>query len=193
MSRQLELTPQRGDALLLVDMQNDFLPGGALAVASGDQVIALLNAWLARFSAAGLPVFATRDWHPAQHCSFQTQGGPWPPHCVAGTHGAGLAGVLHWPSGTQLISKATTPDAEAYSGFSHTDLHERLQAAKVTRLFVGGLATDYCVLETVLAALQNGYRVVLLQDGIRAVEAQAGDGKRAIAQMMTAGAVLLEG
>ena len=193
MSRQLELTPQRGDALLLVDMQNDFLPGGALAVASGDQVIAVLNVWLARFAAAGLPVFATRDWHPAQHCSFQTHGGPWPPHCVAGTHGAGLTGALHWPSGTQIISKATTPDAEAYSGFCHTDLHERLQTAKVTRLFVGGLATDYCVLETVLAALQHGYRVVLLQDGIRAVEAQAGDGKRAIAQMMTAGAVLLEG
>ena len=193
MSRPLELTPQRGDALLLVDMQNDFLPGGALAVASGNQVIAVLNAWLARFAAAGLPVFATRDWHPAQHCSFQMQGGPWPPHCVAGTHGAELTRALHWPSDTQIISKATTPDAEAYSGFSHTDLHERLQAAKVTRLFVGGLATDYCVLETVLAALQHGYRVVLLQDGIRAVEAQAGDGKRAIAQMMTAGAVLLEG
>ena len=193
MSRPLELTPQRGDALLLVDMQNDFLPGGALAVASGNQVIAVLNAWLARFAAAGLPVFATRDWHPAQHCSFQMQGGPWPPHCVAGTHGAELTRALHWPSDTQIISKATTPDAEAYSGFSHTDLHERLQAAKVTRLFVGGLATDYCVLETVLAALQHGYRVVLLQDGIRAVEAQAGDGKRAIAQMMTAGAVLLGG
>ncbi|MTD32313.1 isochorismatase family protein [Paludibacterium denitrificans] len=193
MSRQLELTPQRGDALLLVDMQNDFLPGGASAVASGDQVIAVLNAWLARFAAAGLPVFATRDWHPAQHCSFQTQGGPWPPHCVASTHGAGLTGSLHWPSGTQIISKATVPDAEAYSGFSHTDLHERLQAAEVTRLFVGGLATDYCVLETVLAALQHGYRVVLLQDGVRAVEVQAGDGKRAIAQMMAAGAVLLEG
>lgn len=179
---------REGDALLVVDVQNDFLPGGSLAVAGGDAVIAPLNGWLARFAAAGRPVFATRDWHPPGHCSFRAQGGPWPPHCIAGSAGAALAAALAWPPALCTVSKATGRDADAYSGFSGTDLDARLRAAGVRRLFVGGLATDYCVLNTVLDARRLGYDVLVLQDAIRAVDVEPGDGARALAAMLAAGA-----
>ena len=181
-----------GDALVIVDVQNDFLPGGSLAVPRGDQVIAPLNRWIARFAAAGLPVYATRDWHPVDHCSFAAQGGPWPPHCVAGTPGAAFADALGLPSDATVIGKATRQDADAYSGFAGTDLHERLRHAGVKRLFVGGLATDYCVLNTVRDALGLGYGVVLLTAAVRAVDVRPGDGDRALAEMIAAGAVAVE-
>jgi len=186
---QITFSPRQGDALLVVDVQNDFLPGGALAVPEGDRVIPLLNAYAGRFSAAGLPVFATRDWHPPDHCSFQAQGGPWPPHCMAGSPGAALAADLQLPEGSTLVSKATTADKDAYSGFEGTDLAQRLDHAGVKRVFVGGLATDYCVLNTVLDAVENGFAVVLLTDAVRAVEVRPGDGAAAIARMLAAGAV----
>jgi nicotinamidase/pyrazinamidase len=182
-----------GDALILVDVQNDFLPGGALAVPRGDEVLATLKGWIARFRAAGLPVFATRDWHPADHCSFAAQGGPWPPHCIAGTPGADFAAALALPGAARMISKATTRDQDAYSGFAGTTLHAELQALGVRRLLVGGLATDYCVLNTVQDALSLGYAVVLLLDAIRAVDVAPGDGERAIAAMLAAGAIPLKG
>jgi nicotinamidase/pyrazinamidase len=181
------------DALLVVDVQRDFLPGGSLAVAGGDVIIPLLNQWIARFGRAGLPLFATRDWHPANHCSFLAQGGEWPEHCVAHTPGAEFAAALVLPSGARVISKATQPESDAYSGFAGTALHEQLQGARVRRLFVGGLATDYCVLNTVQDALRLGYDVELLLDCIRAVDVRPGDGERAIAAMLAAGAVALEG
>jgi nicotinamidase/pyrazinamidase len=159
-------------------------------VPDGDQVIAPLNLWLARFAAAGLPVFATRDWHPADHSSFQAQGGPWPPHCVAGTPGAQFAPALDLPADCVVVDKAARCEADAYSGFDGTDLHPRLHALGVRRLFVGGLATDYCVLNTVLDALKLGYRVELLAGAVRAVDVTAGDGDRAIAAMTAAGATL---
>lgn len=180
---------REGDALLVVDVQRDFLPGGSLAVAGGDAVIAPLNAWLARFAAAGRPVFATRDWHPLDHCSFHAQGGPWPPHCVAGSAGAAFAAALTWPPKLCIVSKAATRDADAYSGFSGTDLDARLRAAGIRRLFVGGLATDYCVLNTVLDARRLGYDVILLREAIRAVDVEPGDGARAISAMLAAGAL----
>ena len=183
--------PQDGDALLVVDVQNDFLPGGWLGVPGGDAVVAPLREWIARFAAAGRPVFATRDWHPPDHCSFAAQGGPWPPHCIAGTGGAAFAPGLGLPATAQVIDKATSSAADAYSGFAGTDLDARLHAAGISRLVVGGLATDYCVLNTVLDARRLGYDVLLLPAALRAVDVQPGDGARALAAMMAAGAVAL--
>ncbi len=183
--------PGAGDALLIVDVQNDFLPGGALGVPDGDAVIAPLNAALRVFGVAGLPVFSTRDWHPADHCSFVGRGGIWPPHCVAGTEGAGFAPALELASSTVVVSKAVHPDADAYSGFAGTDLAERLSAGGVERVFVGGLATEYCVLNTVLDARREGLEVIVLEDAVRAVEVEAGDGARAIGRMRDAGAAFL--
>ena len=189
MSEVSRIKIQPGDALLIVDVQNDFLPGGRLAVPEGDAVIAPLAAAIERFRAARRPVFASRDWHPADHCSFREQGGPWPPHCIAGTPGAQISAALPLPPDAAIIDKATTRDADAYSAFQGTDLAARLRRAEVRRLFIGGLATDYCVLNTVLDALAEGFAVVVLEDTIRAVEARPGDGERAIARMQAKGAL----
>jgi nicotinamidase/pyrazinamidase len=183
--------PQDGDALLVVDVQCDFLPGGRLAVSAGDAVIAPLNAWIARFAALSLPIFATRDWHPADHCSFVDQGGSWPAHCVAGTSGAQFPAVLALPADARVISKAMRQDVDAYSGFAGTDLHQQLQSCGVRRFFIGGLTTDYCVLNTVQDGLCLGYAVTLLIDCIRPVDVRPGDGDRAIAAMAAAGATVL--
>ncbi|WP_310446107.1 nicotinamidase [Thiobacillus sp.] len=182
-SDQNRLQLQPGDALLIVDVQNDFLPGGSLAVPHGDEVVPALNRYISAFLAHGLPVYATRDWHPERHCSFHAQGGPWPPHCIVDTHGAAFAATLRLPPATMVISKATRPEQDAYSGFQGTDLDQRLRAAGIRRLYIGGLATDYCVLNTVRDARRLGYAVVLLTDAIRAVDVQPGDGKRAEAEM----------
>jgi nicotinamidase/pyrazinamidase len=187
-----EIRFQPGDALLIVDVQIDFLPAGSLAVPAGDEVVAPLNEWIARFTAAELPVVATRDWHPPGHCSFRAQGGIWPPHCVADTRGAEFAAALALPPAAHVISKAMQPETDAYSGFDGTDLDAQLRRMQVRRLFVGGLATDYCVLATVNDALRLGYGVMLLVDAIRAVELQPGDGERAIAAMVAGGAVGVE-
>ena len=187
-SAQNIIQPKPGDALLIVDVQNDFLPGGSLAVSHGDEVVPVLNRYLQIFVEHHLPIYATRDWHPAQHCSFQAQGGPWPPHCVAGTQGAKFAATLQLPSVAVIISKATSEGQDAYSGFEGTDIDNRLRAAKISRLYIGGLATDYCVLNTVRDALRLGYQVLLLSDAIRAVDVQTGDGLRAEAEMTKLGA-----
>ena len=111
------VTLRPGDGLMVVDVQNDFLPGGSLAVAGGDEVVPPLNAYIAAFARAGLPIFATRDWHPPNHCSFRTRGGPWPPHCVAGGEGARFAPGLALPPSTVVVSKDTLPEQDTYSGF----------------------------------------------------------------------------
>jgi nicotinamidase/pyrazinamidase len=180
---------QQGDALLIVHVQKDFLTGGALAVAHGDQVVPVLNRYIDIFQGKGLFIFASRDWHPANHCSFQTHGGPWPPHCVQGSPGAQFAPNLNLPRDTVIISSATRQEREAYSGFEDTDLHDRLQALGIRRLFVGGLATDYCVLATVKDGLSLGYRVFLLQDAVHAVNVQPDDGQKAREEMLRSGAV----
>jgi len=187
-----DLRPRAGDALVVVDLQRDFLPGGALGVPQGDRVLAAINEYLELFQARRLPVVVTRDWHPADHCSFVGQGGPWPVHCVAGSAGAALAEGLRLPADAAVVSKATTPGRDAYSGFDGTDLQARLRCAQVTRLFVGGLATDYCVLQTVKDSLALGFGVVLLTDAIAAVDVHAGDGERAIDEMRAAGATLAD-
>jgi nicotinamidase/pyrazinamidase len=181
------------DALLVIDVQQDFLPGGPLPVPQGDTVVPRLNEWAMAFSRAGCPVYATRDWHPANHCSFRAQGGPWPPHCVASTAGAGFAAGLELPAGTITVSKASRSDADAYSGFDGTTLADRLRAAGTSRVWVGGLATDYCVRATVMDALRLGFGVTVLTDAIRGVDVTPGDGARALAEMQAAGAVLRAG
>ena len=180
--------PQPGDVLLVTDIQNDFLAGGRLAVAGGDEVVPVLNRYIAAFVAHGLPVYATRDWHPERHCSFHAQGGPWPVHCVAGTHGADFAATLALPPDTTVISKATLQDREAYSSFQGTNLDSRLREAGTRRLFIGGLTTDYCVLNTVRDARRLGYEAMLLADAIRAVDVRPGDGQRADEEMASLGA-----
>jgi len=180
--------PTREDALLVVDVQKDFLPGGKLAVTDGDAVVPVLNQYIAHFVAHDLPVFATRDWHPADHCSFKAQGGPWPPHCMANTDGAQFADGLQLPGGAVVVSKATTAEKDAYSGFEGTDLAEQLKRLGVVRVFVGGLTTDYCVLNTVRDARKLGFEVLLLTDAIRAVEVKPGDDAKAIAEMTRLGA-----
>ena len=189
---RLDASPRVGDALVVVDLQRDFLPGGALAVAQGGRVLTSINDYLKRFVARRLPVFATRDWHPRDHCSFVERGGPWPPHCVAGSAGAEFGDGLDLPAEAVIISKATTAERDAYSGFEGTDLQARLRQAHVSRLFVGGLATDYCVLQTVIDARSLGFAVVLLGDAIAAVDAHPGDGERAIDRMRAAGATLID-
>ena len=182
------LMPVHGDALIVVDVQRDFLPGGSLAVPHGDRVVPPIDRCIGAFARRGLPVFASRDWHPADHCSFREQGGPWPPHCVAGSPGAAFADGLRLSHDMGIVSKATAPHLDAYSAFAGTDLSQRLAAAGVARLFVGGLATDYCVLQTVTDALAAGLRVVVLRDAVAAVDVHPGDGERAIARMRELGA-----
>lgn len=177
------------DAVLIVDVQRDFLPGGSLAVPRGDEVVPALNRYLALARRERLPVFASRDWHPPDHCSFRARGGPWPEHCVAGTTGAEFAPALQLRPDAVIISKATLEGADAYSAFSGTDLGQQLRGRGVRRLLVGGLATDYCVLNTVRDALQLGFEVLLLRDAVRAVDVKPGDGERAEREMLEAGAV----
>ena len=174
----------RTDALIVVDVQRDFCPGGALPVPQGDQVISAINRLLAL---ADWLTVATRDWHPADHCSFQTQGGIWPPHCVAGTDGAAFHPALDEQRIGHVVSKATTRDAEAYSGFQGTDLAALLASQGVRRAFVCGLATEYCVKATALDARQAGLDVVVIDDAIRGVEVRPGDCAGAIKAMRAAG------
>lgn len=155
----------------------------------GDKIIPGLNRYIARFQKNQRPIFATRDWHPANHCSFKSQGGPWPVHCVADTHGAQFSKSLELPSSATIISKGTTARKEAYSGFEGTSLEALLREASADTLYVGGLATDYCVLNTVKDALRLGFKVVLLTEAMRAVDVHPGDGARAESEMVRLGAV----
>ncbi|MCY3912991.1 MAG: isochorismatase family protein [Chloroflexi bacterium] len=178
------------DALLIVDVQRDFCPGGALAVPDGDAVVPVLNQWIDAARNAGAAVFASRDWHPADHVSFQEQGGPWPSHCVAETPGASFHPDLALPESATVIDKGTDAGHEAYSAFECTDFDAQLRAAGVERLWVGGLALDYCVRASVLDARRiSGLPVHLILSATRAVEVQPGDGSRALDDMRSAGAV----
>ncbi|MGB5101916.1 MAG: nicotinamidase [Steroidobacteraceae bacterium] len=183
-------TPGPGDALLVVDVQNDFLPGGALGVLHGDEVVAPLNRMIARWRALGLPLVFTRDWHPANHCSFHAQGGPWPPHCVAGTPGARFASSLTVPADAIITSKGTDPQREAYSAFQGTGLADLLRSRGVRRVIIGGLATDYCIRATGIDARAAGFGYAVLTDAVRAVDVNPGDGERALAELAANGALV---
>lgn len=169
---------------MIVDPQVDFCPGGTLAVPGGDGIFPAVN-----LASRILPLtVASRDWHPADHVSFQAQGGPWPVHCVAGTPGAEFHHDLETDRIAEVFSKGTNPGQEAYSAFDGTGLAEWLRARHVGRLYVGGLATDYCVRASVLDARREGFEVVVLKDAIGAVDVAPGDGERALAEMREAGA-----
>jgi nicotinamidase/pyrazinamidase len=155
------------DALIVCDVQNDFLPGGSLAIPGGDAVVPSLNEYIRKALAGRAHVFAARDWHPQHHCSFRERGGPWPAHCVRGTPGAGLAAELRLPKEAVIVSKGSDLDRDAYSAFAGTKLETALRALDVQRVLVGGLATDYCVLETVRDARAKGFAVLLLVDASR--------------------------
>ena len=179
--------------MLIVDVQNDFCPGGSLAVKEGDQVVPVLNRYIEKFTKAGAPIFATRDWHPERSRHFINGGGQWPVHCVRETEGGKFHPGLALGSDVVIVSKGASPDADSYSGFEAIDtagikLADLLRQAGVKRLFIGGLATDYCVKHTVLDALQYGFEVVLLEDAIRGVDLTVGDSARAIEEMVRAGA-----
>ncbi len=178
-------------ALVVVDVQNDFCPGGSLAVKEGDKVVRPLNTLITTAEAAGVPIFFTRDWHPPNHMSFKEQGGIWPPHCVQGKRGAEFHPDLNVPRGAIVISKGDDPDAEAYSGFQGTDLAARLKRAGVGEIILGGLTTDYCVRESAMDALKAGFTVDVVEDCTRAVNAKPGDGPKAIADIRRAGARLV--
>ena len=176
------------DALIIVDVQNDFCSGGALPVPEGDQVVPVLNDYIKIFKKAKAGVLATRDWHPPNHVSFKAQGGPWPPHCVQNTEGAKFHPALKLPNRTTIVSKAMNPFKENYSGFESAELANTLRKQGVVRVFVGGLATEYCVKNTVLDALQLGFETVLLSDAIAGINAEPDDTAKAIVKMVKSGA-----
>ncbi len=183
------------DALLVIDVQNDFLAGGALAVPGGDAVVGPLNRLIDACGPTRVPVFASRDWHPPVTGHFKDYGGIWPTHCVAGTHGATFHPDLHIPSTTVVISAGEEADVDGYSAFDGTSgtggrLADECAALGVKRVYVGGLATDYCVRASVLDALRIGLRVSLATDAVAAVNLRPGDGQRALDEMQSAGADL---
>lgn len=174
-------------ALIVVDVQNDFCPGGTLEVADGDAVVAPLNKLIREFLTRGELVMKTRDWHPATTPHFKDFGGVWPAHCVQGTFGADFHPKLIDDPRIVVVSKGTGQE-DGYSGFDGTDLAAFLRSRDVDELWVGGLATDYCVKNTVLDALRNDFRVHVVRDGVRAVNVRPEDGERAIEEMTDAGA-----
>lgn len=185
-----------GDVLVVTDMQNCFLPGGSLPVTEGDSVVGPLNIALDAFDRAGLPVIFTRDWHPPNHCSFQSRGGPWPDHCIQGTQDAAFSPRLHIPPKPLVISKAVEADKEQYSAyFGHDEngatMADNLRAMKPKRVFIGGVATEYCVFNTVLDMLKDGYDVYVFVDGVQPVEVKPGDGQAALDTMEKRGARLI--
>jgi len=185
----MKISITKRSALIIVDVQNDFIPGGALPVPDGDKVIEPLNKYIKLFTDLGRIIIATRDWHPPNHMSFKEYGGIWPPHCIQNSWGAEFHPDLHLPKDTIIISKATEHDKEAYSGFEGTHLHQILKDKGIKRVFVGGLATDYCVKNTVLDALKLGYETILLLDAIKGVDVNEGDSEKAIQEMITEGAI----
>lgn len=174
-------------ALIVVDVQRDFCPGGSLAVMDGDSVVAPLNRVISAFIQAGLPIFYTRDWHPENHCSFRDRGGAWPRHCVAGTPGAEFHPDLRISQSSAIISKAISPDSEAYSGFQGTELDSQLRLMGVRSLIVGGLATDYCVRQTCLDGLRRGFSVSVMTDCVKGVELRRGDSDAALHEVSSRG------
>ena len=179
---------QPGDALIVVDVQRDFCPGGALPIAEGDTVVPVLNRWIDRARRLGLPIFASRDWHPAGHLSFKPQGGEWPVHCVEGTAGAEFHPGLELPDDATIVTKGDRTDRDQYSAFDATGLADELRRRGVSRVFVGGLAEDVCVRATALNSAKEGLKTHLIAGATRPVTPEGG--KAAIEDMRQAGVVV---
>lgn len=173
------------DALIVVDVQRDFCPGGSLPIPDGDAVVPVLNGWIARAKKAGVPIFASRDWHPPEHLSFAPAGGPWPVHCVQGSEGAAFHPDLRLPAGVVIVTKGDRTDKDQYSAFDETGLAAELRRRGVERVWIGGLAEDVCVRATALDAVREGFATQLIAHGSRPVT-EAG-GEAALADMRAAG------
>jgi len=180
---------EEGDGLVLVDVQNDFCPGGALPIEKGDEVVPVLNQWIEAAQAKGIPIYASRDWHPLQHVSFEVQGGTWPPHCIQDTDGAAFHPELRLPKNAVKITKGVRFDQDQNSAFDQTGLAEQLKRNNVKRLWVGGLALDVCVLATVLDARRLGFEVHVILEATRPVTPEGGE--EAIRRMREAGATIV--
>ncbi len=187
----MRIKVSRKDALIVVDVQNDFMPWGALPVPDGDKVIPMLNEYISIFTKSGAFVVASRDWHPPNHSSFKPYGGIWPVHCVRNTEGAMFHKDLKLPKEVYIVSKATSHEKDAYSAFDDTGLADVLREKGIKRVFVGGLATDYCVKATILDSLKNGFCTFLLEDASRGVNVNEGDVDNAIRTMLENGAVII--
>jgi nicotinamidase/pyrazinamidase len=185
------MSNEKKKALIVVDVQNDFCPGGSLAVAQGDKVVAPLNHLIDEFLGRGEPVFKTRDWHPAKSKHFAAYGGTWPIHCVQHTRGAEFHPALSTDPRITIISKGINESDEGYSAFDGTKLAQTLRDQDVEEVWIGGLATDYCVKHTVLDALREGFEVKAPADAMRPVNVNPTDGAQAVAEMRRAGAEIL--
>lgn len=181
-----ELRFESGDALIIVDVQNDFCPGGALAIEDGDAVVPVLNRLVAQAVEQGVPVYASRCWHPRGHISFEESGGQWPPHCLQGSEGAAFHPALSLPDDAVIVTKGVRFDQDQNSAFDQTGLADELRRRGIARVWVGGLAEDVCVLATVLDARTGGLEVVVVCDGMRPVTAAGGEDARS--RMRNAGA-----
>jgi nicotinamidase/pyrazinamidase len=185
-------------ALLVVDVQNDFCPGGALSVPEGDRVVRPINEYLKRAATLAMAVYVTRDWHPPKTTHFRQYGGLWPPHCVQGSRGAMFHPDLSIPAGAILVSKGVDPDADGYSAFDgHTDdrttLLDDMREHEITHIYIAGLATDYCVLFSSRDALRAGLRVTVLTDAVAGIDLAKGDVARALDEIRARGGELASG
>ncbi len=180
---------QKGDALLIIDVQNDFCPSGALPIEHGDEVVPALNRWIQKAISAGVPVLASRDWHPKGHVSFSENGGDWPPHCVQDTEGAAFHPGLKLPESVVKVTKGVRFDHDQNSAFDETGLATELKRQKVQTIYVGGLAQDVCVLATVLDGRKEGFEVVLIQKATRPVTQEGGE--KALEDMRAVGASIM--
>ena len=184
-------------ALLIVDVQVDFCPGGSLAVPAGDTIIPAINRYIELFRKAGLPIFASRDWHPSVTSHFVQYGGLWPPHCVQGSAGASFHPLLKLPADATVVSKGMDPEQDDYSAFNAVSeqgesFPDLLRELGIERLYVGGLATDYCVRASALEGVEQGFAVTVLTDAVKGVNLKRGDSARALKEIAKAGAELVD-
>jgi nicotinamidase/pyrazinamidase len=177
-----------GDALILVDVQQDFCPGGSLPIEQGHNVVPVLNRWIEDAVQAGVPVFASRDWHPAEHLSFHASGGPWPSHCIQDTEGAAFHPDLCLPADVITVTKGHHAHKDQYSAFDETDLGDALRQRGVKRVWIGGLAQDVCVRATALDAVQAGFETHVIAEATRPVTEEGG--RKALAEMRQAGVLI---